>query len=91
MSNVFAGAAVLVSLMALYFSHAQFRLNNRIRRESTQPYVVPDIQPRAGGSGLLVFTLENIGPTVARDVEISVAPPLKGGERDNWDERIGLP
>ncbi|WP_139238180.1 hypothetical protein [Streptomyces pini] len=89
MSNLIAAAAVVVSLVALYFSGAQFRLNKRIQLEAAQPYVVPDIQPRAGGSGLLVFTLENVGPTVARDVEISIDPPLKGGERDVWDERLG--
>lgn len=36
----------------------------------------------------MVFTVENIGPTVARDVELSVTPPLKGGERSDWDEKI---
>lgn len=87
-SNVIAVVAVLISLAYLYFSGVQLRLNKRIRKEATDPYVVPDIKPRAGGSGLLVFTLENIGPTVARDVELSVSPPVKGGERDDWDEKI---
>ncbi|NUV87995.1 hypothetical protein G6W61_17545 [Streptomyces sp. KAI-26] len=88
MSNWIAGCAAFVSLVALYFSYAQFMLNRRIQREASQPYVVPDIQPRAGGSGILVFTLENVGSTVARKVEINVDPPLQGGERDDWDEKL---
>lgn len=85
MSNLIAALAVIISLAALayarlqaVYSRQQLKLAERIRREASEPYVVADIQPRAGGSGLLVFTVENIGPTVARDVELSVTPPLKG-------------
>ncbi|WP_327125453.1 hypothetical protein [Streptomyces sp. NBC_01727] len=95
MSNLIAALAVIISLAALayarlqaVYSRQQLKLAERIRREASEPYVVADIQPRAGGSGLLVFTVENIGPTVARDVELSVTPPLKGGERTDWDEKI---
>ncbi|MFJ6147898.1 hypothetical protein ACIQH7_30310 [Streptomyces anulatus] len=88
MSNWIAACAAFVSLVALYFSYAQFMLNRRIQREASQPYVVPDIQPRAGGSGILVFTLENVGPTVARNVKIEVDPPLQGGQGNDWDEKL---
>lgn len=95
MSNAIAVIAVLISIAALVYSRLQavysrrqLELGERVRKEAAEPYVVADIQPRAGGSGLLVFTVENIGPTVARDVELSVTPPLKGGERSDWDEKI---
>jgi hypothetical protein len=95
MSNFIAGLAVIISIAALVYarlqavySKKQLKLGERIRREATEPYVVPNIQPRAGGSGLLVFTVENIGPTVARDVALEVFPPLQGGERSSWDEKL---
>lgn len=88
MGNWIAGCAVSISLVALYFSYAQFMLNRRIKREASQPYVVPDIQPREGGSGILVFTLQNIGSTVARNVEIDVDPPFQGGEGGDWDDKL---
>jgi hypothetical protein len=95
MSNAIAAIAVVISIAALVYSRLQaiysrkqLELNERVRREMAEPYVVVDIQPRAGGSGILVFTVENIGPTVARNVELSVTPPLQGGERSDWDEKL---
>jgi hypothetical protein len=95
MSNAIAVLAVFISLGALaytrlqvVYSQKQLKLAERIRKEASEPYVVADIQPRAGGSGLLIFTIENVGPTVARDVQLTVTPPLKGGEREDWDEKI---
>ncbi|GFE24139.1 hypothetical protein [Streptomyces nigrescens] len=95
MSNAIAAIAVLISIAALIYSRLQaiysrrqLELGERVRKEAAEPYVVADIQPRVGGSGLLVFTVENIGPTVARDVELSVTPPLQGGERSDWDEKV---
>jgi hypothetical protein len=95
MSNAIAALAAVISMAALIYSRlqatysrAQLELGERVRKEAAEPYVVADIQPRAGGSGLLVFTVQNVGPTVARDVELSVSPPLKGGERSDWDEKI---
>ncbi|MFC4495486.1 hypothetical protein ACFPA8_15245 [Streptomyces ovatisporus] len=94
MSNLIAGLAVVISIAALVYtrlqvvySRQQLALGERVRKEATEPYVVPDIQPRAG-SGLLVFTVENTGPTIARDVELDVSPPLQGGERTDWDEKL---
>ncbi|MEU1408662.1 hypothetical protein ABZ471_41400 [Streptomyces sp. NPDC005728] len=48
---------------------------------------LPIFNRARGGSGLLVFIVENIGPTIARDVELSVTPPLQRGERSDWDEK----
>jgi hypothetical protein len=90
-----AVAALLVSAIALLYSRRQthlaakqLELASRIRVEAAEPYVVVDIVPQVGGSGLLQFRVENIGPTLARDVRMSVSPPLQGGESDEWDQRL---
>lgn len=57
-------------------------------REQNEPYVIVDIQPDAPGSGLLVLLIENIGPTIARDVTIGVDPPLLSAAGDNLAERL---
>lgn len=92
---VIAAAALLVSFAAALYSRRQtvlaadqLDLAQRIRIESSEPYVIADIVPRIGGSGLLQFRLENVGPTLARDVQLSVSPPLQGGESDEWDQKL---
>ncbi|MBT2480246.1 hypothetical protein [Streptomyces sp. ISL-94] len=59
-------------------------LTEKAQREQAEPYVVVDIRPRIPGSSLLVLVIENIGQTLARNVRISVSPPLQttlGAER----------
>lgn len=54
------------------------------QREQNEPYVIVDIQPREPGAGVLVLVIENIGPTLARNVQITATPPLVSG----WDDAI---
>ncbi|WP_053679227.1 hypothetical protein [Streptomyces sp. XY66] len=59
-------------------------LTEKAQREQAEPYVIVDIKPRIPGSSLLVLVIENIGQTLARNVRISVSPPLQttlGAER----------
>ncbi|GLX17767.1 hypothetical protein [Streptomyces lavendulae] len=59
-------------------------LTEKAQREQAEPYVIVDIRPRIPGSSLLVLVIENIGQTLARNVRISVNPPLQttlGSER----------
>lgn len=51
----------------------------RALREQNEPYVIVDIQPQGPGSTVLVVAIENIGPTVARNVRIACDPPLVSG------------
>ncbi|MFD4583187.1 hypothetical protein [Streptomyces sp. NPDC058434] len=95
MSNLIAAMAVVISLAALAYSRLQavysgkqLKLAEQVRKEANDPYVVVDIRPCDGGSGLFAFTIENIGSTIARDVELSITPPPEGGERVDWDEKI---
>lgn len=60
-------------------------LTAKAQREQVEPYVIVDIRPRVPGSSLFCLIIENIGPTVARDVQITVDPPLRtsrGAEKD---------
>jgi hypothetical protein len=58
----------------------QLQLAEQIHREQSEPYVVVDLGPDRPGSGLLVLSIQNIGPTMARDVRIHVAPELESTE-----------
>jgi GNAT superfamily N-acetyltransferase len=54
----------------------QLELAEKIRREQTEPYVVVDVQPSPFAKGFLILVIENIGTTVARNVQFSFDPPL---------------
>lgn len=58
-------------------SRDQLELAEQIRREQNEPYIVVDIQPAPWTTEVLLLVIENIGPTVARDVRISVNPPFQ--------------
>ena len=90
-----SAAALLVSFVSARYSRRQTRvaaeqleLARQIRTEASNPYVIADIVPRVGGSGLLQFRIKNVGSTLARDVQLSVSPPLEGGESDEWDQKL---
>ncbi|MFE1288616.1 hypothetical protein [Streptomyces sp. NPDC058751] len=65
----------------------QLALAERVHREQSEPYVVVDIGPDRQGSPLLVLSIENTGPTMARDVRIRVTPDL-ASSHDNLTERL---
>jgi hypothetical protein len=95
LSLALSAAAVVVSLVAVLYSRHQTRvaaeqleLARQIRKEAAEPYVIADIVPRVGGSGLLQFRVENVGPTLARDVQLNVSPPLQGGQSEAWDQKL---
>lgn len=95
-ASVIALIALVISvpsaLVTFQYSHKQTEaaaranaLTEQAQREQAEPYVIADIRPRVPGSSLLVFVIENIGPTLARDVQLSVDPPLRttlGAERE---------
>lgn len=66
----------------------QLEQAERVHREQNEPYVIVDIQPDAPGSGLLILLIENIGPTIARDVTITADPPLVSATGDKLTERV---
>jgi hypothetical protein len=58
----------------------QLALSERVHREQNEPYVVVDIATVTPGTGLLVLIIENVGPTVARDVRILFTPEIESSE-----------
>ncbi len=75
-----AGVAVLAALFAGW----QGWEIRRTRREQARPFVVVDVQPSAAAGNLLNLIVENVGTTVAYDVELKFTPPLKT-TRDTYD------
>lgn len=61
----------------------QLALSEQIRREQSEPYVVVDICLSDHVGLVFVLVIENIGPTVARNVKISFDPPLQ-----RWEETV---
>ncbi|MFF0243956.1 hypothetical protein ACWEU6_05195 [Streptosporangium sandarakinum] len=55
----------------------QLELEQQVRREQQEPYIVVDIQPSAFVSSVLLVVIENTGPTVARNVRIAFSPQIE--------------
>ncbi|MFJ4343335.1 hypothetical protein [Streptomyces sp. NPDC088915] len=66
----------------------QLEHGERVYREQNEPYVVVDIQPGGLGSGVLVVVVENIGSTIARNVQITADPPLESGWGDDLTQML---
>ncbi|MET9309223.1 hypothetical protein ACFY65_26170 [Streptomyces cellulosae] len=88
METVLALIAIVVSVFTavgtFIYTHQQMReartanaLTKKAQQEQVQPYVIADIRERVPGSQVLTFIIENTGPTMARDVQLKVDPPLR--------------
>ena len=95
LSFALSAAALLVSVLAAIYSRRQasvaseqLELARQIRTEASEPYVIVDIVPQVGGTGMLLLKIENTGPTMARDVQLNISPPLQGGLESSWDEQL---
>ncbi|MFI1394260.1 hypothetical protein [Streptomyces sp. NPDC020681] len=78
-----SGAAFFSAVWVGFYARSQARSAagqleeaKQARREQNEPYVVVDIQAEGRGSSVLYLVIENIGPTMARNVKISVSPEL---------------
>ena len=76
-------AAVAVALIAIRparrsakASEEQTDIQREIARQSAQPYVWADIQPDRQQGTLIHLIVGNSGPTVARNVRVTIDPPL---------------
>ncbi|MFG3559022.1 hypothetical protein ACGGAQ_32075 [Micromonospora sp. NPDC047557] len=81
---VVAAASLLVSVLGIRYSRVQavaarhaVEHAERVRREQTQPYVFADLRSDEHQPQLLVLLVRNQGPTVARNVRVTVEPPLE--------------
>ena len=57
-------------------SEEQTDIQREIARQSAQPYVWADIQPDRQQGTLIHLIVGNSGPTVARNVRVTIDPPL---------------
>jgi hypothetical protein len=76
---VAAAGAILAASFAGWQAHAtssQVTLDANIRKEQASPQVSVDVRPDESGF-LMKLVVENLGPTVARNVRIKFDPPLK--------------
>jgi hypothetical protein len=71
-----AGVSSWQALIARRAGADQLELAYRIQREQNEPYVVVDLGPAAPSSRLIVLSIYNSGPTMARDVSVQVTPEL---------------
>ncbi|WP_162795809.1 hypothetical protein [Nonomuraea lactucae] len=70
-------------------ANRQLALSEQIRREQSEPYITVDIVPSPIVSWVFLLVIENIGPTMARNVRITFNPPIQR-VRDS-DGRGALP
>lgn len=76
-----AWATVMVYIIIGVFAWLAVREARTLREEQVRPWVVVDFDP-----GFLVhLAIENIGKTVATDVQISFDPPLSSTVARAWD------
>jgi hypothetical protein len=75
--------SVLVSVLfglagigfGLWQYYAQHRATQQARRESLEPMVIADITTTENDRDVLIFVVENIGPSIARNVRLVADPP----------------
>lgn len=59
------------------------RATRQAQEEALQPMVVVDIVPAPNDRSVMMLVIENIGPSIARNVRIDVSPPpTRAGDRD---------
>ncbi|WP_433120339.1 hypothetical protein [Micromonospora sp. CA-246542] len=63
-------------LQQLAQTDAAQRATRQAQEESLQPMVVVDIGPAPNDRSVLMLTIENIGPSIARNVRIDLADPI---------------
>ncbi|RCG29870.1 hypothetical protein DQ384_16990 [Sphaerisporangium album] len=66
----------------------QLELEVAIRREQQEPHVVVDIVPSPHAIKVFILVIENIGPTVARNVRIAFEPPIERAAERNPHQHV---
>ncbi|TYP88445.1 hypothetical protein [Blastococcus xanthinilyticus] len=85
-------ATALIALAAGFVAWRQLREARRLRLEQAQPYVVCFAERTPGHDQGLDIVVRNFGTTVARDVTLTVTPPLlRSGRPDEPPEEVALP
>lgn len=61
----------------------QTQLQRELARNASQPYVWADIQPDMQQGTMMHVVVGNSGPTVARNVQVTISPPLPAGQQQS--------
>jgi hypothetical protein len=79
-------------------AHRQTELQERVHRDSAQPYVWADLQGDDAQGQLLRLIVTNEGPSIATAVHVTFEPPLQdrrraglGRQRRHLDPETGVP
>lgn len=73
----------VIAVAAAIFAWLQVREARRSREAQTQPFVVVDIEPGRVWMNWLTLVIENVGPTLAKEVKVTFDPPLTTTVKDN--------
>lgn len=75
-----AAAATLASALFIWFQVREMKKQTNLQREIAEaaaaPYIWADVRVQAANGWNLEFAIGNSGPTVARDVVVTVDPPF---------------
>jgi hypothetical protein len=75
-----AWATFFILCASLIYVRRQVGEARQLREEQTRPFVVVDLEAEVP----IHLTIENVGPTVARNVRLEFAEPLKSTFEDPW-------
>lgn len=76
-------ATAVIALAAAGFAWRQVSEARTTREAQAQPFVVVDIEPGRVWMNWLTLVVENVGSTLARDVQVTFDPPLTTAAANN--------
>jgi hypothetical protein len=85
----------LILFLATLYARKQVIESKELREIQTQPYVVASFQNDSYSQNILVFNISNLGASVAKNIKVSIEPPLKSsfgrpGEEDDFSSWLVL-
>jgi hypothetical protein len=84
----------LILALALIFAKGQVSEARAIRKAQSQPYVIVSLEPDETSGHILIFSIANIGSTAARNIRLTIYPPLLSsydeGEKKETDTWLAL-
>jgi hypothetical protein len=72
-----AWVGLLLAFAAAGFAWVQLREARRTREEQAQPYVAMYMEPTEADPQAIDLIIKNFGATAARDIHVTIEPPLK--------------
>lgn len=86
-ADTWAGLQFGVLVAAIFVAWRQLAEARRLREEQTRPFVVVDLEP---DDFLFMIVVSNLGPSMARDVRITIDPPLTSSVKQHELDKIKM-